>query len=69
MTDEGETRKEDCLNKPSFNLEIRKNFFTVRSVDIWNNIPEKVRRAQTVNGFKTQYDSWKITVKEIHKNP
>ena len=59
ITDDGEERKPDSLYKPSFNLEVRKNFFTVRAVDRWNELPESVKRAQSINGFKDGYDRWK----------
>ena len=44
------------LVKPRANLEIRSNFFSVRSIDSWNSLPDTVRSATTVNNFKTQYD-------------
>jgi len=53
VTEEGETRKDDCPNKPSLNS------FAVRSVDTWNDLSEIVQKSETVNGFTTRYDSWK----------
>ena len=60
MGEEGERRKEHVLEVERSNLEIRRNFFVVRAAKAWNEIPERVKRATTTNGFKNAYDSWKI---------
>jgi hypothetical protein len=36
-------------------LEIRRNFFTVRAGDRWNDIPSGVKHASTASSFKKQY--------------
>ena len=36
----GEVRRDDSQYKESFNLDIRKNFFTVRAVAIWSWLPD-----------------------------
>ena len=41
------------------NLEIRKNFFTVRTISSWNAIPDNVKDQKTINLFKNAYDKWK----------
>ena len=45
------------ISKPKFNTDIRKNFFSVRSVDPWNNLPQNVYDVSTLNMFKNEYDS------------
>ena len=40
-------------------LDIRRNFFTNRVVDDWNNIPSSVKCSVTVEGFKNGYNSYK----------
>ena len=39
-------------------LEQRRNFFTVRVVRQWNGLPQDVRRSETINGFKNNYDAF-----------
>ena len=39
-------------------LELRKNFYTSRVVNKWNNLPIEIRCAPSVNSFKNQYDSF-----------
>ena len=36
-------------------LELRKNFFTVRVTEPWNNIPSQVKQVRTKSGFKSAY--------------
>ena len=38
--------------------ELRRNFFSFRVVDQWNNLPSAVKNAENVNNFKNLYDSW-----------
>ena len=59
VSEEGETRREGSLYRQNFKLEVRKNFFTVRVVAIWNALPDWVREQQTINSFKNAYDRWK----------
>ena len=40
------------------NLEVRKNFFSCRVVDPWNNLPPGVQGAADVLDFKVKYDSF-----------
>ena len=47
-----------CLMKPRYNLDIRKNFFTVRAVDPWNSLPTTVKTSPTINKFKEGYDDY-----------
>ena len=56
---EGEKRRTNVLKVETARLEIRRNFFTIRAANTWNNIPDFVREKKTVNGFKNAYDKWK----------
>ena len=42
----------------SFRLDVRKNCFSNRVVDAWNELPQYVVDAQTVNSFKTRLDKF-----------
>ena len=50
------TNKKYNLAKPWGRLEIRKNFFSVRSVDRWNSLPAGIQGASTLDDFKRDYD-------------
>ena len=39
--------------------EIRKNFFSYRVVENWNDLPEYIKCAASVDHFKNLYDEWK----------
>ena len=58
ITDEGAVRKEMVLNLERARLDVRKNFYTVRAVKNWNDLPEAVRSQTSINGFKNSYDKW-----------
>ena len=47
------------LYKDSYSTSIRGNFFTNRVIPRWNSLPAHVVEAESVNGFKNAYDSWK----------
>ena len=49
----------DVLYKGKANLEVRNNFFTVRVVRTWNDLPDEVKNQASVNGFKNAYDRWR----------
>ena len=59
ITEDGEERRPGSLYGQSCNLEVRKNFYTVRVVAVWNALPDWVRQQKTINGFKNAYDRWK----------
>ena len=40
-------------------LETRKNFFSVRVTQQWNNIPSEIKKMRTVNGFKKSYAAYR----------
>ena len=48
----------DALNiiPPSSRLDLRKNFFSHRVVDLWNKVPSEVKRASTIRYFKNYVD-------------
>ena len=52
------TRKTDILNKEKTRLDVRKNFFTVRVIRKWNQLPENVKAQKTINAFKNSLDEW-----------
>jgi hypothetical protein len=41
--------------KPRTRLEVRTNFFSVRTADCWNHVPEEIKMAPTAGHFKKQY--------------
>ena len=45
------------LQKSRNRLDIRKNYFTNRVIDVWNSLPEAVISAKTVKSFETRLDS------------
>ena len=50
-----EVRKPDVIYKPKANKEIREKFYTVRVANEWNEIPEEIKAASSVNAFKNMY--------------
>ena len=38
--------------------DIRRNFYSNRVVDHWNNLPSSIKNATDVNNFKNLYDAW-----------
>ena len=50
----------DSLNiiKERSNLETRKNFFTVRTADIWNSLPSDIKSIRQVTKFKKRLVQW-----------
>ena len=51
--------RREVIVRERVNLEVRRNFFSVRVEAIWNKLPEEVKAQRTVNGFKNQYDRWR----------
>ena len=56
IEDGEEVKRTDILYKPKAKHEIRNNFFTVRIVRIWNELPDEIKEAKSVNAFKNLYD-------------
>lgn len=46
------------LAKSRSKLEIRRNFFSQRVTNNWNDLPKTVVEAETVNSFKNRYDKY-----------
>ena len=44
--------------KPKSNLDVRKNFYSCRVVDHWNDLPGHVQGAKDVGDFKVKYDEF-----------
>ena len=62
VSEEGEIEmRSNVMFRENVRLEVRKNFFNVRVVKEWNQIPERVKKVQSVNAFKNAYDKWKET--------
>ena len=60
VTQEGEVEKKtDVLERERARLDVRANFFTVRVVKRWNELPENVKNSRSVNAFKNAHDTWK----------
>ena len=64
VTDGVERRRPDVLFKTRANKEIRRNFFTLRVVQPWNEIPDEIKNQKSINSFKNSYDRWKKEQKE-----
>ena len=56
ITDDGTILETMNLLKPKSRLEVRRNFFSCRVVDGWNNLPVGVKSAESVLEFKKLYD-------------
>ena len=44
------------LAEPHANRDIRRQFFSIRTVKPWNSLPEQVKSARTIGAFKRLYD-------------
>ena len=49
-----------AVKEREFNTDIRRYSFTVRVVTAWNNLPEQVRLADSVDTFKIEYDKYML---------
>ena len=59
ITQEGTTeRRVDVLERERPRLDLRANFYTVRVVAKWNELPDHVKNSRSVNAFKNTYDGW-----------
>ena len=59
VNEDGESECGDVLYMGTVRLNTRKNFFTVRAIYTWNNIPDEIRNKKSVNSFKNGYDEWR----------
>ena len=53
------TRKADVILRERARTEIRNNCYRLRTARLWNEIPDTVKAAKSVNAFKNAYDAWK----------
>ena len=53
------------LKKPKVKTSKRLNFFSVRVVDLWNDLPEEVVTAKSMNCFKNKLDQYWYHIKYI----
>ena len=44
------------VDKPKWEGEIRRNFWSVRVCEPWNELPDSIKMAETTNGFKNALD-------------
>ena len=58
VTENQQHERKDVLFKENVRLDTRKNFFSVRVVDEWNQIPDEVKAQKSINAFKNRYDEW-----------
>ena len=55
------------LFKPRFNTNIRGKFFSQRAVDLWNSLPDNIKKTKTVNSFKASLDRYWKSIKFGHE--
>ena len=54
------------LAKHHCRLTVRSNFFSERVVSTWNNLPDSVVQAPTINAFKNRLDAHWASLPTIH---
>ena len=47
----------ETTSRPGQRLDLRKYFWSMRSVEPWNNLPLDIKSAESLNAFKNKYDS------------
>ena len=58
VSDDGTITQSESLIKPKSRLDVRKNFFSCRVIDPWNDLHPSVQGAADVLDFKMKYDSF-----------
>ena len=53
-----ERKKTETMYKKADSGEIRNHFYTIQVVGPWNELPEEVKMAGSVNAFKLAYEKW-----------
>ena len=56
VMDHSRMRGHSKLAKHRSRLELRKNFFNSRVVNVWNSLTEQVMSAPSVNAFEKRFD-------------
>ena len=41
-----------------WNTELRRKFWSVRVVNLWNSLPDSIKKAESLNSFKNSLDNW-----------
>lgn len=68
FAEDNKAYRRESIYKQHANLELRKNFFTLRVTDEWNRLPDAIRNAKSVNAFKNSLDRWHKAEEEIGGN-
>ena len=55
------SKTEKKLDKPRFRLDIRKNAFTIRVKEHWNNLPIHIRECTSIHTFKSNLKTFLMT--------
>ena len=53
--------------KPRFNTNVRGKFFSQRSIDLWNSLPDSIKNMKTVISFKGSLDRYWKSIKFGHQ--
>ena len=61
VTNNEQTERTDVLFMEHVRVDSRKQFFSVRVISKWNDIPDVIKKQKTVNAFKNRYDEWTTT--------
>ena len=59
---DGEERRSIVIERERAKLDVRANSFRIRAAKRWNELPDEVRSAKSLNAFKNAYDSWNETI-------
>ena len=59
MEGDNVVKKQSVLQVERARLETRRNFFSIRAAQQWNELPELVKNSTSINGFKNAYDRWR----------
>ena len=58
VSEDGDVANSENLFEPKSRLDVRRNFFSCRVVQPWNNLPPCVQGATDVLDFKVKYDEF-----------
>ena len=53
-----QNRKQDVILRERARTETRNQCFRLRTARAWDEIPDSVKEAKSVNAFKNSYDAW-----------